>query len=167
MLDWVKRGLVAGFTGAATIAAGVFLYDLIVSEPLATPDALARNLLGAPVVPVEGTEAAVAGGTGTLAWIADAGVGAYRLALYTLVHFAAFLLLGLSGAWLFLRAGVPGNVLTGALFGAGIGTAVFYAGFALLAPGSVHLPAVGLVVAMNAVAGVVMVSQIVDAPDPA
>lgn len=166
MLDWVKRGLVAGFTGAVTIAAAVFLYDLFSSGPFATPDALARNLLGAPVVPVEGAETAAVAGAGTLAWIADASAGAYRLALYTLVHFAAFLLLGIAGAWLFLRTGVPGNVLTGALFGAGIGTAAFYAGFALLAPGSVQLPAVGLVVAMNAIAGVVMVSQIVDAPDP-
>lgn len=166
MLNWVRRGLVAGLTGAATIAAAVFLYDLLVSAPLATPDALARNLIGTPVVPVEGADVATSGAAGTLAWIADFGVGAYRLALYTLVHFAAFLLLGLSGAWLFLRAGLPGNVLTGALFGAAIGTAAFYAGFALLAPGSVQLPSIALVVAMNAVAGVVMVSQIVDAPEP-
>ena len=64
MVDLLKRGSVAGFSAGVAVAAGVLVYDLFNLQPLATPDALARNLMGGPVF----TEANL----GVVEWIANA-----------------------------------------------------------------------------------------------
>lgn len=158
MLDRIKRGAIAGFMAGVAVAIVVLVHDIFARTPLATPRLLARNLLGAPL------ESGSSGG-GALAWIAGMLVAGWELLAYSVVHFAAFVVFGVLGAWAFHPRRLPGNALTGALFGLVGGSAMFYAG-ALMAPAFVALPDWRLVAAANAFAGVVLVSQLVDAPDP-
>ena len=152
-----RRGSVAGIWAGITVAAGIFVYDLIALEPFATPTVLARNITGAPVASAD-----IAG----LEWFGTVLRNAYSLGVYTLAHLAIFAILGIAGAWVFQEGRSPANVLTGALFGIAAGSAVFYAGHALLAPTFVMLPAWQLILAMNAVAGVVLVAQLTEDPVP-
>lgn len=159
MLDRLKRGGVAGIIAGFVVALAVLAHDLLARGPFSTPRLLARNVLGAPV---EGQ----APGTGMLDWLARTLVAGWELAAYSAVHFAAFALFGVLGAWVFRPGRVTGNVLSGALFGLVAGSAMFYAGVWLVAPSFVAAPDWRLVAAVNALAGVVVVSQLVDAPDP-
>lgn len=154
MLDLVRRGVGAGLTAGFAVAAGVFVYDLVNLEPLATPDTLARNVVGAPLV--------ATADLGSFAWLSGFFQRSYSVLGYTLVHLAAFALTGVLASWMFRGRGVPANLVTGALFGMLAGTAVFYAGYGTLAPSFVDAPAWQLVVTMNAFAGVVMVAMLID-----
>lgn len=158
MLERIKRGTAAGLAAGVSVAVFILAYDLVQMEPLATPRLIAGSVLGAPT--------AVAGDLGTLAWVASVATATWSLTLYTLAHFALFVLIGIVGAWLFRPGGVVGNVLTGALFGGFVGSAFFYGGLALLAPGFISAPDFRLVLLANAIAGVVLVSQLVDHPEP-
>ena len=158
MLDRIKRGAIAGVVTGFAVALVVFLHDLLIREPFSTPRLLGRNLLGAPV---EG-----AAGEGGLAWVARTLVAGWEVVAYSAVHFLAFALFGVLGAWVFHSGRVRGNVLTGALFGLGVGSAMFYAGLVLVGPSFLAFPDWRLVAAMNALAGVVLVSQVVDIADP-
>ena len=159
MLDLIKRGSVAGLTAGVAVAVGVLVYDLFNMAPLATPAALARNLMGAPVM--------TSTDIGALTWLSVAAQRSYGLAAYTLTHLSIFALVGILAAWMFRMGKVPANVLTGALFGLAVGTGVFYVGFGLVAPSFVEAPAWQLVATMNAIAGVVLVAQLTDDPVPA
>jgi len=158
MLDLIKRGSVAGLTAGVAVAVGVLVYDLFNMAPLATPAALARNLMGAPVI--------TSTDVGVLAWLSLVAQRSYSLAAYTLTHLSIFALVGIFAAWMFRTGRVPANALTGALFGLAVGTGVFYAGWGLLAPSFVEIPAWQLIAAMNAIAGVVLVAQLTDDPVP-
>jgi hypothetical protein len=159
MFDLVKRGSVAGLAAGFVVALVVLAYDLVQMQPLATPTVLAQHASG---VPIE-----VTGEMGALAWLATALEAGWALALYGAGHLVVFAALGIFGAWLFRAAAVPANVLTGALFGVTGGSIMFYAGNALIAPGFADPPAWGLVALANAVAGIVIVSQLVDPELPA
>jgi len=158
MLERVKRGTVAGLAAGVSVAVFVLVYDFVRMDPLATPRLFAGGLLGTPVD--------VSGDLGTLAWVASIATATWSLTLYALAHFALFVLIGLAGAWLFRPGGVRANVITGALYGGVVGSALVYGGLALLTPAFVVLPDWRLVLAANAVAGVVLVSQLVDHPEP-
>lgn len=155
MLDRLRRGGTAGIIAGFVVALVVLVHDLLVREPLSTPRLLGRNLLGAPV---EGG----ASGTGALDWLARTLVAGWELAAYSVVHFGAFALFGVLGAWVFRPGRIAGNVLSGALFGLVAGSAMFYAGMWLVAPSFLAAPDWRLVAAMNALAGVVLVSQLVE-----
>lgn len=158
MLELVKRGTGAGVVAGLAVAAVVLGYDLLHLDPFGTPGLLSRNLLGGP--------AAEGSGSGVLGWVADTLVSIRAISIYTLVHLAVFAGIGLFGAWIFRpRGGLPANMLSGALFGAVVGTMAFYIGAGLVAPGSLTLPDWKLVLAVNAFAGVVFVSQLVEAPE--
>lgn len=157
MLERLRRGATAGIIAGFVVALVVLGHDLLVREPFSTPRVLARNLLGAPV---EGQ----AGETGALDWLARTLVAGWELVAWSAVHFAAFALFGVLGARVFRSGRVAGNVLSGALFGLVAGSAMFYAGLWLVAPSFVAAPDWRLVAAVNALAGVVVVSQLVDPP---
>lgn len=159
MLDRLKRGGTAGIIAGFVVALVVFAHDLFVREPFSTPRLLARNLLGAPVQDQSG-------GGGILDWVAGALVAGWELVAWSAVHFAAFALFGVLGAWAFRPGRLAGNVLSGALFGLVTGSAMFYAGLWLVAPSFLAVPDWRLIAGVNALAGVVLVSQLVDAPDP-
>jgi len=157
MLDRLKRGGTAGIIAGFAVAVVVLLHDLLARKPFSTPRVLGRNVLGAPV---DGE----AGGPAALDWIARTLIAGWELVAWSAVHFAAFALFGVLGAWVFRPGRLAGNVLSGALFGLVVGSAMFYAGLWLVAPSFVAAPDWRLVAAMNALAGVVVVSQLVDPP---
>lgn len=159
MLQRIKAGTLAGLAAGIAVGVLVLVYDLATLDPLGTPRRLAGNVLGVPH-PIE-----TADGLTALAWVASALKTAWALTLYTAAHFAVFAIVGIGGAFVFPSL-VRGSVVTGALFGAIAGTVVFYAGVALVAPEFVSVPDWRLVVGVNALAGVVMVSQLVDVPEP-
>ena len=134
----------------------MLVYDLFKMDPFATPALLTRSLMGGPVV--------ASSDLGALEWLAGAVQGTVGLAGYTLAHLSIFALVGVFGAWLFRPGRVPANVATGALFGLAAGSGVFYAGFGLFAPSFVQAPAWQLILAMNAIAGVVIVAQLTEDP---
>ncbi|MFV1989030.1 MAG: hypothetical protein ACC682_17295 [Gemmatimonadota bacterium] len=159
MLERIRVGTAAGLAAGLSVAVMILVYDLVKLEPFATPTLLAGNVLGTP--------ARLDSALGLLASIAAGLKIAYGLAAYTLAHFSVFALVGIGAAFVFSSAVVSGNVVTGGLYGMLVGTAVFYLGLALVAPAFVSVPDWRLVMLTNAVAGVVMVSQIVDRPEPA
>jgi len=159
MLDRIKAGSAAGLAAGIAVMALILVYDLARLEPLATPGLLAGNVLGVPQ-PIE-----TSAGLGALAWLSDVMQAGWALALYTVVHFAVFIGLGIGAAFVFHPTAVAGTVLTGALYGALAGSAVFYAGVELVAPAFVGTPDWRLILAANAIAGVVMVSQLVELPE--
>lgn len=158
MLERIKSGTVAGLAAGVSVAVFFLVYDLVRMEPLATPWLLASTVFGAPME--------ISVGLGTLAWAASVATAAWGFTLYGLGHFAIFVLIGLGGAWVFRPGGVRGTVVTGALFGMFVGSAAFYGGLSILAPEFVTSPDWRLILLANALAGVVMVSQLVDHPEP-
>ena len=159
MLNRIKAGIVAGLAAGLAVAVMVLVYDLAHREPLSTPALLASTVLGTPVD--------VEPGLGLVAWVTSVLRAGWAISAYTAAHFAVFALVGVGAAFVFMRGRIRGNVLTGALYGALAGTAVFYMGLALVAPEFVAVPDWRLVVLTNAVAGVVIVSQLLDHPEPA
>ena len=158
MLDRIKAGTAAGLAAGLAVAVMILVYDLVVLEPLATPRLLAASVLGAPIQ--------FDTGLGMVAWVTGVLQAGWALAAYTIAHFAVFALVGIGAAHVFQLGFMPGNVLTGALYGAFVGTAVFYSGVALVAPEFMSAPDWRLVLLTNALAGVVLVSQLLDHAEP-
>ena len=86
-------GVLAGFLGAAVIAVWFFVIDSIAGHPLFTPATLGRGLLGvvSPEQAVEGTVTPVL--------------------VYTVFHFAAFMLVGLAASLVVVLARREASVL--------------------------------------------------------
>ncbi|MDX1579263.1 MAG: hypothetical protein R3266_12305 [Gemmatimonadota bacterium] len=166
MLDLIRRGTVAGFVAGITVALVVFVHDLILMEPFATPRLLAQNLIGAPAGTEAGGSPGLSVAGGALPWVAAFLVGVRDIAFFTIAHFAVFAVLGILGAWLFSPGRWSANVATGALYGAVAGSAVLLAGLLFFAPNFVAAPSWPLLLAANAVAGVVLVAQLTDPPEP-
>ena len=154
MLSRLKTGVSAGLAAGLAVAVMVLVYDLVKLEPLATPRLLASSVLGAPLE--------LSDGLGALAWTAAALQLGWSVVVYTAAHFAIFALVGVGAVFVFQGSPIAANVATGAVYGGLVGTAVFYAGLALTAPEFVATPDWKLVLATNMLAGVVLVSQLVD-----
>lgn len=102
--DWV-RGLVAGIVGATVLALWFLIIDASLGAPFRTPALLAHSLLG-----VEGLE----GRPGAIA-------------LYTLIHYAAFVVVGVLCTWTLRKMEVAPSLLLGLLVGFILFDLVFYA----------------------------------------
>ncbi|WP_419948624.1 hypothetical protein [Candidatus Palauibacter sp.] len=131
----VRHGLVGGLLGGFVLAVLFYFYDLGQGRPLQTP----AFLWGAIVsrAEVEPTVGIIAG--------------------FTVIHFAAWGALGMLAAALVRWAGLPRNVLIGALYGLFVCSLAFYAGL-IRAPADLVLSAPDwpAVFFGNALAGVVM-----------
>lgn len=158
MLDRIKAGTAAGLAAGLSVAVMILVYDVVQLEPLATPALLAGGVLGTPIE--------IESGLGMIAWVTGVLNAAWGLTAYTAAHFTVFALVGIGAAFVFQMSAMPGNMLTGAIYGALVGTAVFYLGLILIAPGFIAAPDWRLVMLTNAVAGVVLISQLLDHPDP-
>ena len=99
----IREGIIAGVLGATTVALWFLVVDVIAGRPLYTPEILGRGLLG-----IFGRERA---------GIVDSGgdTALTVVALYTVVHYLAFIIVGCIAAAI-VRAGErePG-LLAGAL----------------------------------------------------
>ena len=99
------RGILAGVVGATALALWFLIIDGSQGQPLRTPAFLANALLGA-----EGIEM---GGFGPVA-------------LYTLLHFGGFIVVGLIVSWLLTHIETTSPVLLGLVLGFGLFDLVFY-----------------------------------------
>jgi len=128
----------AGFLGGAVLIVAYFAFDLVRGEPLATPTFLSRALLGqgAPEI----TPA--------------------HMALFTAVHFLAFLALGVLAATLTEASGAPRNAWTGAAFGLFVLSLVFYGALIVSGVRVIAAPAWPIVFLGNLVAGVVIMASL-------
>jgi hypothetical protein len=154
LLNRIKAGTVAGLAAGLAVAVMILVYDLVMLEPLATPRLLAGSVFGTPIE--------LDTGLGMVAWVTGILQAAWALTAYTVAHFAVFAVVGVGAAYVFQLGLLPGNVITGALYGGFAGSAVFYSGVALVAPEFIAAPDWRLVVLTNALAGIVLVSQLLD-----
>lgn len=99
----VPRGVVAGLIGATVMAVWFFVVDLAAGQPFQTPAFVAGALLGG-----------------------DGSVAAGPVALYTLVHYLAFVVVGVLASAVLRQVPVNAPVLLGAVVGFLLFDAVFY-----------------------------------------
>lgn len=130
----LKRGAVAGFLAATAVIVWFFFVDLLRGQPLMTPAFLAGTLLG----------------------VAPASVGVGTIALYTAIHYAVFIILGLIMARAVAWGGVAPGAVAGIVLGLVFFDLVFYAG--LVISGVDVLRAIGwpLVLVGNVAAGLTL-----------
>src|SRR5690606_866428 len=130
----VIRGGLAGILAATALALWFLLVDALQGRPLYTPAFLASVLLGFEQVRVS---------TGLVA-------------LYTLLHYAAFTLLGIVMAELLPRIRIAPNVLLGAVLGFLLFDVAFYSGVIITGVDVVDVLGWPQVLAGNIIAGVVL-----------
>jgi hypothetical protein len=128
----VVRGLVAGLIGGTILAAWFLIIDAIQGQPFHTPAFLARILLH-----VDGADRSFAG-----------------IALYTVVHYAAFGVVGVAVAWLMNGLGTLPTILLGLVLGFVLFDVVFYLGIAVTGVDVVDELGWAQVLSGNLVAGV-------------
>lgn len=100
----VVRGLIAGLVGATVLAVWFLIIDGLAGRPFHTPAFLARLLLGGELI--------------------ELAFG--QLALYTVVHYAAFLVVGIGVAWLRDRMEFVPSIPLGAVLGFLLFDLLFY-----------------------------------------
>lgn len=135
----VRTGAVAGFLAATAVVVFFFLLDSLHGDPLRTPRFLAGVLAGYP---------------------ADGQGGFAMVAVYTVLHYAAFIGVGLVSAWAFARAGIRPNMLLGLALGVLLFDVVFYAGILLRGVDVADRLGWPALLAGNLLAGVVLLSYV-------
>lgn len=105
----VGQGLIAGLIGATVLAVWFLIIDTIQGQPFYTPAFLSRTLAH-----VEGAEQSL-----------------FLIGAYTLLHYAAFLVVGFASASLMARLETCPSLLLGAILGFILFDIVFYLGVAL------------------------------------
>jgi hypothetical protein len=146
LLQRLGRGLEAGGLAGVGVAVLFFMTDIVGLAPLRTVVELASPFFGQAVDP-DSVSA-------TLTALAATGAA---VTLYSLLHFAAFGILGVVSTWVIPAASFWTTLVRGGLFGAVAFTGVFAAGRAVV--GSPFLvETVGLVglLLANAMAGTIM-----------
>ena len=137
-----RDGAVAGLLAGTTLIVLFFVYDVLLFAPLATPDFLSWEFLGSGD---PGAELAPMSRT-------------VRIAIFTLLHLAAFAFLGIGLARLLHATQLKKAVLAGALYGLTACTLLF--GVSLQVSGtqmSAGGPGWQAVLVGNVAAGIVMV----------
>jgi hypothetical protein len=128
----------AGLLAGAVLIVLFFFFDLARGEPLATPTFLSGALLG--------EESVVA--------------APLRIALFTIAHFAVFIVLGIIAAVVVDLTGIPRNLLLGTAYGLFGCSLVFYAALVISGARILQAPAWPVVFFGNVVAGAVMVGYL-------
>lgn len=129
----VRNGVVAGVLAGTVLVVLFYFYDLGLGEPLRTPAYLLGALIGRPLeatVPV--------------------------IAIYTVIHYAAWAGLGVVAVALVRWASLPRNVFIGAAYGLFACSLLFYGGLIVTGTDVLRAPAWPAVFFGNALAGLVM-----------
>lgn len=113
----VSQGLIAGVIGGTVVAVFFFVLDAGQGEPFRTPAYLAEAVFG------EG---------GVRPWFS-------MIAAFTILHYVVFAAIGAGAVILFRWAGLPQNLLLGALYGLFVCSIIFY--LSLVVRGPEVLPA--------------------------
>ena len=140
----VTRGAIAGFLGAFTLAVWFLIWDAIQGNPFYTPAFVASSLVGN----------------------ADVQATVPLLALYTVLHFALFIALGIFVAWLLERTNTAPHLLLGLVLGFLLFDVVFYAGVLLTGVDVVRTLGWPTVLVGNLLAGLALLGYL-DAKSPA
>ena len=101
---WVVRGTLAGIAGASALALWFLILDIAAGDPLSTAVFLAASLLGAE----------------------EAAVTTEAVVLYAIVHYATFVVAGLSVAWILPRVARVPKLLLGAVLGVALFDWILY-----------------------------------------
>ena len=134
----VSRGAMAGFLGGLTLAVWFLVIDATQHTPFYTPAFVAGSLAGLGQV--------------------DSSFG--LLALYTLLHFSLFLLIGIAVAWLLERTNTAPHLLLGLVLGFLLFDLVFYLGVIATGVNVVRELGWPVVLTGNLLAGVVLMGYL-------
>jgi hypothetical protein len=134
----VGRGAMAGFLGGLTLTVWFFIIDTIQNTPFYTPGFVAGSLAGLGVV-----ETSFA-----------------LLALYTLLHFALFILIGIAVAWLLERTSTAPHLLLGLVLGFLLFDLVFYLGVIATGVNVVRELGWPVVLTGNLLAGIILMGYL-------
>ena len=130
----VPRGLVAGFLGATALAFWFLIIDGSQGEPFRTPAFLAGALLGTD----------------------DIGRSLGPVLLYSFIHYAAFICVGLVVSWTLSKIYTAPNVFLGLVLGFALFDIVFYMSVSITGVDVVGELGWSAVLAGNLIAGVVL-----------
>ena len=139
-----RNGALAGLLAGAVLMALFFLYDMLTFSPLATPDFLSGEFLGSGDPGAE----------------LDSTLKTVRIALFTLLHLAAFTFLGIALARLLSFAQLKRTVLAGALYGLTAGTLLFGVGLQVSGTQMSAEPGWPAILLGNVAAGIVMATYL-------
>lgn len=131
---FLVRGATAGMVGATVLALWFLLVDGLAGRPFNTPAFLFRVLFN-------GQEQALVG---------------TQVALYTVLHFGAFLVLGIGAAWVMSKLRLAGGILLGAILGFLLFDLLFYGGVWLTGVDVVSYLGWAEVLAGNVLAGIAL-----------
>lgn len=132
------RGAIAGIAGGAVLAVWFLIVDGLSGRPFHTPAFLFRVLVGAETLELVGAQ----------------------VALYTLLHFGVFLLIGMAAAWLLDRFHVVPGILLGAVLGFLLFDLLFYAGVSFTGVDVVGYLGWAEVLVGNILAGVTLIGTV-------
>lgn len=136
----VRRGSIAGVLAATTVVLFFLVVDLLGGQALQTPTFLSSVLLG------------------TDAEAGSPGVGG--LVLYTLLHYAVFVAVGIAVAWALDRAHTPAALVLGLVVGFLLFDIVFYASISITGVDVVQELGWPSFLAGNLLAGLVLVGYL-------
>lgn len=134
----LMQGTIGGILAGAVVALWFLIFDIATAEALRTPLVMARAVLHD-----------------------ESTVATFRLiAVYTILHFGVFVLLGIGMAW-FLRVGnVAPGVLIGAVFGLGVLNSVHYGALLVTGANMLTLLPIWHVLGANLLGGMVMMAYL-------
>lgn len=131
------HGAVAGVAAGLVVAVWFFVVDVATTAAFQTPATLASALVG------------------------DQGAPTFRLvAIYTLLHFAVFAMLGIGAAFLVRAIGVAPSLLMGAVFGLGVLGTVHYGAMLIAGTGALTVLPPLHVLGANLLGGMVMMAYL-------
>ncbi|MCG8469008.1 MAG: hypothetical protein MJB57_12515 [Gemmatimonadetes bacterium] len=131
------HGVVGGLLAGAIVALWFLVVDLVAGDPLRTPAELGGALFGR-----------VGGGTAT------------TVALYSLLHFATFAVVGGVTGWFLDAAGVAPRLALGLFFGVCVLTAIHYVGLLLTGEHLLGVLPAGHVVGANLLSGLALMAYL-------
>lgn len=113
VIQGAEAGLLAGLGVVLVFLVG----DVLRLSPMETPAVLAAEIFG---IRLSGAE------SGLIAATLEMAVTGFRLLAYTVLHFCAFALVGVAGAFVLSTGSLGVSVLAGALYGGTVCSAIFY-----------------------------------------
>jgi hypothetical protein len=131
------QGAVAGIAAGLVVAVWFLVLDIVTAEAFRTPATLASVIVG------------------------EQGAPTFSLvAIYTLLHFTVFALLGIGAAFLVRAIGVAPGLLLGAVFGLGVLGTVHYGALLIAGTGALTVLPPRHVLAANLLGGMVMMAYL-------
>jgi hypothetical protein len=133
----VTRGAVAGFIGALALALWFLAIDMVGGGPFQTPAFVASALIGH-----------------------QATINFGLVAMYTALHFSAFILLGIAISWLMERTETPPHFLLGMVLGFLLFDLMFYMGVVITGVNVVKALGWPEVLTGNLIAGIALMGYL-------